>query len=501
MTIIDALNSADIFRPLFKNPETWRAWQVYLSALFGLPVEGKEERKILRACTGLKSSSMDKKIKESFVICGRRSGKSYISAVISTYLAAFKDWKPFLSPGEKGWIFIIANDKSQARIVKDYISGIFNSIQTLKGLVENDLTWELQLKNGVNIAVKTSNFRTLRGFTLLACVLEEISFYRSEESANPDREILGAVRPALATIPESLLLGISTPYSRAGVLYEQFKKYFGKSGGPLIWRAPTSIMNPTIDKEIIKTALKEDPAAALAEWEAEFRTDIEAFMPLEFIEGATIPGRYELAKEQARNNYVAFVDPSGGRQDSFTLAISHKDETGKVILDVLRERRPPFQPKIVVIEFSEVLKNYGIHSAGSDFYAAEWVRESFRDNGIFIKNSEFTASEIYLRFLPLMANGSVELLENKRLKVQLAGLERRVRPGGKDLVTHYGGHDDCANAVAGACVEAGKEQVGPRIWSTKDLLDEHTEKRQVTFDRDYSDEELLDILEGNGKGN
>jgi hypothetical protein len=423
-----------------------------LSALFGLPVEGKEERRLFRDCTGLKSIPLTA-FKESFVICGRRSGKSYVSAIISAFLAAFKDWSPFLSPGEKGWIFIIANDKSQARIVKDYISGIFNSIQTLKGLVENDLTWELQLKNGVNIAVKTSNFRTLRGFTLLACVLEEIAFYRSEESANPDREILAAVRPALATIPESLLLGISTPYSRAGVLYEQFKKYFGKSGGPLIWRAPTSVMNPTIDKRIIKEALKEDPAAASAEWEAEFRADIEAFMPPEFIEAVIIPGRYELAKED-RADYKAFIDPSGGRQDSFTLAISHKKD-GKIILDVLRERRPPFQPKAIVAEYSQVLKTYKINSVESDSYAAEWVKESFSENGIDLKNSELSASEIYLNFLPLAANRTIELLDSKKLKTQFAGLERKTRPGGKDSISHYpGGHDDLANACAGVCVMA-----------------------------------------------
>lgn len=466
MNIIDAIHSDNIFRPLFKDPETWRAWEVYLKALFSLPIEEKKDRQLLKRCTNLRSSP-ERKIKESFVICGRRSGKSYISAIISAYLAAFKDWAPFLSPGEKGWIFIIANDKSQARIVKDYISGIFNNIQTLKGLIENDLTWELQLKNKVNIAVKTSNFRTLRGFTLLACILEEIAFYRSEESANPDKEILAAVRPALATIPESLLLGISTPYSRAGVLYDQFKKYFGKSGGPLIWRAPTSIMNPTIDKRIIKEALREDPAAGSAEWEAEFRADIEAFMPPEFIEAVIIPGRYELAKKE-RIDYKAFVDPSGGRQDSFTLGIAHKKD-GKIILDVLRERRPPFQPKGVVAEFSEVLKAYGINSAKSDFYAAEWVKEAFKEKGIDLKKSVFSASEIYLNFLPLVANGSVELLDSKRLKAQFAGLERKTRPGGKDSISHYpGGHDDCANAAAGAvtlCSKEAKTHIGFKLIS------------------------------------
>jgi hypothetical protein len=66
-----------------------------------------------------------------------------------------------------------------------------------------------------------------------------------------------------------------------------------------------------------------------------------------------------------------------------------------------------------------------------------------------------TASELYLNFLPMVSNGSVELLDEKRLRAQLTGLERRARSGGKDLITHYqGGHDDLANAAAGACVMA-----------------------------------------------
>lgn len=240
-------------------------------------------------------------------------------------------------------------------------------------------------------------------------------------------------------------------------------------GGPLIWRAATGKMNPTIDKGIIRDALKEDPSAASAEWEAEFRADIEAFMPPEFIEAVVIPGRFELPRIEDAE-YFAFCDPSGGRQDSMTMGIAHKDKDKKVPLDVIREQKPPFQPKVVVKEFSETLKAYGIDEVESDRYAGEWVTEAFREHDITVKNSGLTASEIYLNFLPLVANGTVELLDNKRLKAQLAGLERRTRFGGKDLITHYpGGHDDVANAAAGACVMASKEDDTPgTFWSTED---------------------------------
>ena len=464
ITILQALHDERIFRRLFKDLRTWRGWEVYLRALFGLPIETAEDLTLCRECTGLESPP-SRRAHESFVICGRRSGKSFISAIIAVYLAVFKDWRPYLSPGEKGWIFIFAVDKAQAGIIKAYISGIIAGNRSLGAMVKQETKEAIELKNGIHVAVKTSNFRTVRGFTMVCAIMEEIAFWRSEDSANPDREILAAIRPALATVPESLLIGISTPYSRQGVLWEMFKENFGKPGGPLIWKAKTEIMNPTIDRRVIASALKDDPAMARAEWEAEWREDITAFLPVELIEAAVVEKRFELPRV-AGVSYQAWCDPSGGRQDSMTLGIAHKDPTsGKIILDVLRERRPPFRPEDVVEEFVGVVKTYGLSRVKSDRYAAEWVSSAFRERGVIVDNSEYSASEVYINFLPLISNGSVELLDQKRLVAQLSGLERRTRSGGKDVIDHYpGGHDDLAMAAAGALVEVGRPQVEPRIW-------------------------------------
>lgn len=226
------------------------------------------------------------------------------------------------------------------------------------------------------------------------------------------------------------------------------------------------ISNPTNDRLLIENAIKEDPQAASAELEAEWRRDIEAFISQELVAGVTVAGRFELPKVEGAR-YFAFADPSGGRQDSFTLAIAHTEKGGKIVLDVLRERRPSFQPTAIVVEFVEVLKAYEIHEVTADKYAGAWVPKAFREQGIVVRPSVLTASEIYLEFLPLISNGTVELLDQKRLAGQLTGLERRARSGGKDLITHYpGGHDDVANAAAGVLVRAQRAtRSGPRIWS------------------------------------
>jgi len=66
------------------------------------------------------------------------------------------------------------------------------------------------------------------------------------------------------------------------------------------------------------------------------------------------------------------------------------------------------------------------------------------------KNSYFQAQ--FLRdLLPSLNSGQVVLPRHDRLVAQICGLERRTGRSGKDSIDHApNGHDDLANAVAGA---------------------------------------------------
>ena len=80
--------------------------------------------------------------------------------------------------------------------------------------------------------------------------------------------------------------------------------------------------------------------------------------------------------------YRGFVDPSGGSADSFTLAIAHLDNTRNVVVvDVLRERKPPFSPEHVVGEFATLLKSYGVSQISGDRFANVWPVEVFAKVG------------------------------------------------------------------------------------------------------------------------
>src|SRR6516162_6348163 len=153
----------------------------------------------------------------------------------------------------------------------------------------------------------------------------------------------------MATIPNAMLLCASSPYAQRGALFTAFKQHFGKSDSPaLVWKAPTRTMNPTVSQSVIDAAMERDPANAASEYLAAFRTDIETAFAREIVESVVVAGRYELLRLDGIR-YFAFTDPSGGSSDSMTLAVAHM-QGDRIILDLVRERRPPFSPDSVVQE-------------------------------------------------------------------------------------------------------------------------------------------------------
>lgn len=447
MNIVEALDSPEVFAPLLRDPSTWAAWRCFLLALFGLPMS-EEETALYRTCTG-RSDPPSVPCSEAWLVIGRRGGKSFTLSLIACFLACFIDWRPYLGPGERATIMVIAADRKQARVIMRYVKGILQQVPMLAQTIEAERAEAVDLTSRITIEVHTASFRTVRGYTIVAALLDELAFWQGEDSSNPDSEVIAAIKPAMATVPEAMLLCASSPYARRGALYDAHRRHHAKEGDPvLVWQAPTRVMNPSIPQHIIDDAFEDDPVSAAAEYGAEFRTDIEGFVTREIVNSCIDAGVHE--RMALRNtHYVGFVDPSGGSSDSFTVAIGH-EEKGKGVLDVLREVRPPFSPTSVVEEFATLLKTYRINRIQGDRYAGEWPREAFAKHGIKYEPSAKPKSDLYRDLLPLLNSEQVSLLDLPRLTSQLVSLERRTARSGRDSIDHApGGHDDVANAVAG----------------------------------------------------
>lgn len=471
LDLIEAISSDSGLGTYFDDKETWSSWIVFFKALMGSQDFDGDELRLLQACTGLEQA-LTEQIKEAYMICGRRSGKSTICALLSVFYAVWGEWEKYISKGEQPKVFIVACNKEQAKIIIGYVKAILHLTPFLKSMIKKSLSESIELKNGIEIVVKPASWRSTRGFTVGLLIMEELAYWRfEEESSIQDKEIYGAIKPAMTTIKNSLIIGISTPFARQGLLWKKFEKHYGKPGPVLMWTAPTWVMNKTLTEEELRKEHFEElgPAQFGADFEARFREDIEGYLPLEIIDRAIIKGRMFNPPDDEVDEYVAFCDPSEGLHkggDSMTLAIAHPEveedtERRICVLDYIMEVRPPFDCKEVIREMVLICKQYNVYKIVQDRHAIGWIASDLEPYEIQVEPSDKTKSEIYEYFAVLMNKNEVELLDNERLKSQIVGLQRILKSGGLVKIDHYrGGHDDCINAAAGVLVLCSGEEPG-----------------------------------------
>jgi hypothetical protein len=145
-------------------------------------------------------------------------------ALASCYLACFRDWRKYLSPGERAVVLLVAADREQAKILHRYILGIL-SAPILSSMIETYTADSIELRGAVSVQVVTRSYRTVRGRSVCVAVLDELAFWRDDDSANPDSEVLNAVRASMATFgSDAMVIAGSSPYAKRGVLWDAFRR-------------------------------------------------------------------------------------------------------------------------------------------------------------------------------------------------------------------------------------------------------------------------------------
>ncbi len=449
LTIDDAIADPMLLGGALGDLESWAVWRAVLKAAFCIPMSDADTAAFASVSGGRKPPT--RRVDELWAVAGRRGGKSRTAAVIGTYIAALENHAHKLAPGETGYVLVLSPSKSQARAVHDYCEGFLTSSPILAKQLDGDPTAEeIRLKGNIIIGVHTNSYRTVRGRTLLACVFDESAYWRDESSASPDVETYRAVIPALATTG-GMLVGISSPYRRLGLLHTKHRDHFGKDDDEvLVVQGGTATFNPCINTAVVDRARRNDPEAARAEWDAEFRNDLSALLDDAVIDAAIdhsrpldLPYRHEF-------KYCAFVDASAGRHDHFTMCIGHREDE-RFVADVIRGARPPFDPNGIAAEYADLARSYGCDEITGDNFAGDWTVRAFENAGIAYARAEKPKSALYLEAVPWFMRNAILIPNHPRLIRELRLLERRVAPSGKDRVDHgQGGSDDYANALVGA---------------------------------------------------
>jgi hypothetical protein len=449
----DALTDPALLGHVLRGP-SWLPWRTLLIAAMGEALITDDERAIFTQLTGRVREPLQR-CNEVEAVVGRRGGKTTAMAALATYIAACCDHSDALARGETGVLLCVAQDTRVAKKIIDFVEANLTDSEILRQLVKGRSQDTLELANNISVEARPASFRRLRGPTYISVFADELAFWFTESDyANPDVEVLAAARPGLLTTGGPLIMA-SSPYAKMGVLWDTYRKHYGPDGAPsvLVAKGTTRDFNASIAQSEIDSALERDRARNTAELLAEFRADLESYVSLEVIECCL--GSYYEIPPSASTTYYGYADPSGGSKDSFALAIAHRDGDG-VVIDCVREIRPPFLPEAVIAEYATLLKSYGCMKVHGDRYGGEFPREQFQKRGVRYEVSDKSKSELYVDFLPMLNSGSVTLPRSDRLVAQLASLERTVARGtGKDTIDHpRDGHDDLANVVAGAATLA-----------------------------------------------
>lgn len=445
MNVVKAINDPNLFRAYVAGePEgdlsSWKNWLAFLRVLYGLkPLKGDHDT--IRLATGRDPAQLSREgYDECLILAGRRSGKSKMIALVGAAEAVFSGKQKGLSKGEIPMVAILSPTRFQSRIIYSYLKALFESTPLLENEVVQQKKEGFVLANGVEVAIITGDPRSCRGFSLIACIVDEIAhFGLSEESkVRSDTELVRSLRPSLANT-EGRLLTVGTPYAAKGYAYQTWKRSYGNNESDILcWNAPSLVMNPTLSEKIVNRAIAEDPVAARCEYAVEpglFREDIEAFISRGDVEALVVPGRNELPP-RAGITFRAFADVSGGKHDDAALVIGHR-ENQVAVIDLIERYRAPHNPLEIIGRMAATLRRYGLDKAVGDAYAAEFTRETFATNGIRYERSTTSVwneglammkkitkprSVLYAELLPRLHSGEVELLDNEILIVQLSSL-------------------------------------------------------------------------------
>jgi hypothetical protein len=453
LPIARALSDRNLLGAALGDLSTYTTWLSVLKATEVQPLTAQERKAFDRVAGGRQPPT--KKVKEVVIIASRRSGKGRISGAVAVHVTTMIDHSAILAPGEVGVFACISPTREQSKIVQRYALGYLEASPLLREEIAEVTADEIRLRNGKIIATLAMDYRTIRGRTLLGAIFDEASFFRDETSSTPDIEAERAVLPGLATTGGTLII-TSSPYRKEGLVYQRWKNSFGQNDDRvLVVAGPSIVFNPTLDEAEIAEARAADPAAALSEWDGEFRADIATFLDDELIDAAVEYGRPRELPPRAGVLYGGFADAAGGvGQDSFAFCITHR-EGELIIVDVIRGTSGKFDPSLVTQEYAALAREYRISTVIGDFYGAEWNVSAWRACGLNYQRSELNKSEIYLETLPLFARHMVRLPDHAQLLRELRLLERRTARSGKDIVEHpRNGRDDHANALCGAVVNA-----------------------------------------------
>ena len=192
-----------------------------------------------------------------------------------------------------------------------------------------------------------------------------------------------------------MIVGISTPMTNTGLLWEKFNKHYGLPDFEVLVVKATSLQNSSTRSQMPRPSMRRSRQTqpSRSEYLCEWRDSITNFITSEVIDAAILKGKTVLAPRMALPTSPLLTCP-----EVFTTAIrsrsATKRPTGPASLPALADevaRHRGSRP-----EFSAVLKSYNnLTTVTGDRYGQAWVQDAFQRYGITLRHSQYDRSALY----------------------------------------------------------------------------------------------------------
>lgn len=408
------------------------------------------------------------------LICGRRSGKTTLSAMIAIYCAVTNNWKPYLKKTPFATVLILSHSREFSDEVLDMIRTFIEGSHVLSRIINKEkknsastmnlkmpfvVDGKIQLSR-VQIKVGAASSKTTRGVAACAVLCDEIAYWNLDENLKEtDVKILKAVRPATKQFGKlAMLIKLSSPGIKQGILYNEYK--MAKDGllpkSYAVFKAPSWMMNTILPKEEFIEEWKLDPDGFDVEYRSNFADSLSNFILPEFIDMAVMNGVEFEPPEADRKNikYFAAID-AAYKKDAFTFSlvgISDNRIRQFISKGWVGSRKNPVSAYEVAEFIKNVVKQYPVDFVAADQFSFQPLKEIFDTYGVNLEEYPFNPKfkkQIYFNLKKLVHSQQIDLLDNETQTKELKELIVEQASSGTVKIGHpSGGSDDYSDSLA-----------------------------------------------------
>lgn len=423
------------------------------------------------------------------LICGRRSGKTLLSAIIAIYCAISNNWKPFLHKTPFATVLIMSHSREFSDEVLEVIKTLIENSPVLSRLINStakQTTSAMNLKvpwivadgvieySRVQIKVGAASSKTTRGIAACAILCDEIAYWNLDESMKEtDVKIMKAVRPAMKQFGDSaMLIKLSSPGIKQGILYNEYQ---ADRAGTLpksyaVFKAPSWMMNTIIDAKEFVEEWELDQDGFDTEYRSNFAESLSNFMSPELVELARMKGvKFLPPLDTKEAKYFAAID-AAFKADRFTFSLVSVREnrvTQHIVMGWEGTRKDPVKAHTVAQYIKTIIKDFPVDHVAADQYAFQPLKEIFDQYNVELKEYTFTSvfkKKIYFNLKKLVNSQQMDLLDHEQQAKELKELVVEQSATGTIKIGHpAGGKDDFADSLAIASFLATEGQTTGRF--------------------------------------